>query len=426
MDSANDALEENQDRPTEVVSHHAPPITTVSKAARENRPDVLTLLIEEGKSVRGNDNCGWTALHHAAFLGHIECLKILLNEETCDIDDRAFDGTTPLMAACANLPTSKDCIKVLCEYKADQEVTNDSGMTALQVAILRKPDLKVVKWLVRSGAGVNDKKSMVYLLERESGGREIFLPHQYYFEEEHMENDEAEIADIAIYLAKHGFMKKSLRYILLFNDKIAKSYQLLETIVMEHFLDNGAILSTKRDAKLMPHINIGLFSPAALSLFAQKSIIFLEGLLQRSIDFERYNWQEEVTIRLNVVTILVIKGQAGGTVPLSVVQEAHDGLQSTISRRGIDLPPDLRALEKLYAMSQNPPSLSHMARTTVRTQIAKCGKFCSASLKKLPLPETLKDFVQLSDLGDASLLHDLNKGFDECYELYKTLRINRN
>ena len=132
----------------------------------------------------------------------------------------------------------------------------------------------------------------------------------------------------------------------------------------------------------MPHIHGNFFSPAVLSLFAQKSIIFLEGLLQRSIDFERYNWQEEVTIRLNVVTILVIKGQAGETVPLSAVQEAHDGLQSALS--GIDLPPDLRALEKLYAMSQNPPSLSQMARTAVRTQIAKCGKFCSASLKKLP------------------------------------------
>ena len=65
-------------------------------------------LIEEGKAVRGNDNHGWTALHHAAYLGHTECLRILVNEETCEIDDRAFDGSTPLIVACANLPSSKD------------------------------------------------------------------------------------------------------------------------------------------------------------------------------------------------------------------------------------------------------------------------------------------------------------------------------
>ena len=52
---------------------------------------------------------------------------------------RAFDGSTPLMAACANLPTSKSCIKVLCEYKADQRVTNNDGKTALHIALLRKP-----------------------------------------------------------------------------------------------------------------------------------------------------------------------------------------------------------------------------------------------------------------------------------------------
>ena len=103
-------------------------IRTVSRAARENRPDVMRLLIKSGKPVRANDNYGWTALHHAAFLGHVECSRILLGEETCEIDDRAFDGSTPLMVACANLPTSKSGIKVLCEYKADQGSVRQSRL----------------------------------------------------------------------------------------------------------------------------------------------------------------------------------------------------------------------------------------------------------------------------------------------------------
>ena len=50
-------------------------IDTIFQAARENRPDVVKQLIEEGTPVRAIDNRGWTALHHAAFLGHTECVR---------------------------------------------------------------------------------------------------------------------------------------------------------------------------------------------------------------------------------------------------------------------------------------------------------------------------------------------------------------
>ena len=61
----------------------------VKRAARENKPDVLRELMKEDESYA--DEFGWTALHYAAFLGHTECVRILLNEKRCLIDIEAVD-----------------------------------------------------------------------------------------------------------------------------------------------------------------------------------------------------------------------------------------------------------------------------------------------------------------------------------------------
>ena len=80
-------------------------------AARENWPDILKKLIEAGKSTRGSDKWGWTALHHAAFNGHTECLKILLNEDTSEMDIGDKDKVTPTntSAGPADLWPQKGC-----------------------------------------------------------------------------------------------------------------------------------------------------------------------------------------------------------------------------------------------------------------------------------------------------------------------------
>merc|ERR1712037_269602 len=59
-----------------------------------------------------------------------------------------------------NLPTSKECVKVLCEHKANPNLlTTNMGImfaprqkTALHIALEIKPDLEVIKWLVRAVA----------------------------------------------------------------------------------------------------------------------------------------------------------------------------------------------------------------------------------------------------------------------------------
>ena len=145
----------------------------VWRAIKRNRPDVLQRLIEERKPITINiDDFGKTALHFAAYLANTECLRILLNEGTCDIDGQGEDGYTPLMVACVNswkLSNPADCIEVLCENKPDQRLTNERGLTALFMTIHgyakchtgKKPDPKVVKQLVSSGADIEIDKGVV-------------------------------------------------------------------------------------------------------------------------------------------------------------------------------------------------------------------------------------------------------------------------
>ena len=134
------------------------------------------------------------------------------------------DMATPLMVACQNLPKSKDCIKVLCEYQANQNTTNWPGRTALDIAMMSQPDLEVVEWLVQSGADVNDEKVMEELFKSGSR-RSVLIPGEYMDDYLNYKcglepADETEVANIAMYLAKHGFLKNALRDLLLYNGKI--------------------------------------------------------------------------------------------------------------------------------------------------------------------------------------------------------------
>ena len=334
---------------------------------------------------------------------------ILLNEETCEIDGKAFDGTTPLMAASANIPKSKQCIKVLCQFKADPRATNDEGVTALHIAIDRRPDLKVVKWLVRSGAQVDDANNdpMMYLftarlLANENKCRiRVELPAYADEEEggEYLETEDAEVTEIAKYLAKHGYVKIALRAVLHFTGGMNRfllypmEVKLLDEVV-ECFLENGA--DFKRNLTLDESF---IYGAHPLCLFAQKSIIFLEGV-PTSFVFESGSIRIQM---FNAITVLLFQGLVTGTVPLTVVKEIQDELELTIEH----LPTEFLPLETLYDMTHNPPSLSQLARTTIRRQVAECGKLDRKNLKKLPLPEALKDFVQLADLGDGSKVEEI-------------------
>ena len=158
----------------------SPPVSLELKmyrASRENSPDLLQQLIRDMRAGITSESCevyevkdddgedyphdedyyfdfeidqepGWTYLHFAAFNGHTECVRMLLDEGIGEIDTRAPDGSTPLMAACGNLPDTIDTIKLLCERNAALNLANERKVTALQIAMVRQPDLEVVKLLL--------------------------------------------------------------------------------------------------------------------------------------------------------------------------------------------------------------------------------------------------------------------------------------
>lgn len=75
------------------------------------------------KKMRRRD--GKTPLHYAARNGHIECMKILLDESCVDIDEKSGDGTTPLHMACYGGKFKS--IQFLVKNGANANLTNTWG-----------------------------------------------------------------------------------------------------------------------------------------------------------------------------------------------------------------------------------------------------------------------------------------------------------
>ena len=157
------------------------------------------------------------------------------------------------MVACANLPKSKECIKVLCEHKANKYKYKDKR-TALIIAIDRKPDLQVVKWLV-SGAdmrkllfdSLNEEFifEFIFISSDRLGDRLVKFPSEvvndFVNDEEadgHFRGDETEVAQIALHLADHGCVKGALFGLLVTQ---LETPQLKE--VVECLLENGAVMN---------------------------------------------------------------------------------------------------------------------------------------------------------------------------------------
>jgi hypothetical protein len=74
---------------------------------------------------------GWAPLHYAATSGHLEVIRLLL-EEHAYIDAASPNNTTPLMMA-AHYGTP-EAVKLLLEAGADPTLRNDPGMTAIDFA----------------------------------------------------------------------------------------------------------------------------------------------------------------------------------------------------------------------------------------------------------------------------------------------------
>ena len=95
------------------------------------------LLDEEARAnpVNGEDNLGMTPLHWAAYTGHGDVLKVLL-EHGADPDAKDRDELTPLH--CAARKGFIDIAKLLIEHKANVNASDVADHTPLSLAIAYK------------------------------------------------------------------------------------------------------------------------------------------------------------------------------------------------------------------------------------------------------------------------------------------------
>ena len=108
--------------------------TPLMLAALNNKMDLAKLLI-----LRGADETqpGWTPLHNAATKGHIEMMRLLI-DNSAYLDAESPNGTTPLMMA-AHYGTPM-AVKLLLEEGADPRIQNKLGLSAWDFAHNSKTD----------------------------------------------------------------------------------------------------------------------------------------------------------------------------------------------------------------------------------------------------------------------------------------------
>nr|C7B178.1 RecName: Full=Protein VAPYRIN; Short=PhVpy; AltName: Full=Protein PENETRATION AND ARBUSCULE MORPHOGENESIS 1 [Petunia x hybrida]ACU00619.1 penetration and arbuscule morphogenesis protein [Petunia x hybrida] len=100
-------------------------------AARKGEVRTVQRLLENGASINGRDQHGWTALHRACFKGRIEVVKALI-DNGIDVNARDEDGYTALH--CAVESGHVDVAELLVKKGADIELRTSKGITALQIA----------------------------------------------------------------------------------------------------------------------------------------------------------------------------------------------------------------------------------------------------------------------------------------------------
>lgn len=102
--------------------------TPLMLAALRGYIDVCRALVKRDADV---NKPGWAPLHYAASGGHLEVIRLLLDNHAY-IDAESPNGSTPLMMAA--MYGSVEAVQLLAEYGADLGIKNELGLTALDFA----------------------------------------------------------------------------------------------------------------------------------------------------------------------------------------------------------------------------------------------------------------------------------------------------
>ncbi|XP_020243778.1 ankyrin-1 [Asparagus officinalis] len=109
-------------------------------------------LLEKGADPSASSELGVTPLHHAAGIGNIELLNLLLSREV-DVESHSDSGT-PLVWAAGH--GQQEAVKVLLEHHANPNTETDDGITPLLSAVAAG-SLSCLELLIQAGANPNIK-----------------------------------------------------------------------------------------------------------------------------------------------------------------------------------------------------------------------------------------------------------------------------
>jgi len=124
--------------------------TPLHRAAYNNHPEIVRLLLDRGAEVNAVSGSGSTPLHGAAYGGYTETAELLLTAGA-EIDPANRYGFTPLLSACA--AGRFEAARLLLDKGADLSARAQGGWTTLLYAA-QSGDSSLVRLLLDKGAAV--------------------------------------------------------------------------------------------------------------------------------------------------------------------------------------------------------------------------------------------------------------------------------
>jgi uncharacterized protein len=142
-----------QEQVSEYLLSLHPELDLFNKCVAGLTPDVLAQIDSDPSLLEAHSSDGWTPLHLAAFFGHPELAKALLNRGA-NVDSRSTNAmtNTPLHAGVAGRKTK--VVEVLIERGADVNARQHGGWTALHGAA-QSGSRDIVQLLLAHGADPN-------------------------------------------------------------------------------------------------------------------------------------------------------------------------------------------------------------------------------------------------------------------------------
>ncbi|KAK3141007.1 hypothetical protein QOZ80_5AG0408850 [Eleusine coracana subsp. coracana] len=124
--------------------------TPLIHATRQGHLQTAQYLLDHGANPSVASNLGATALHHAAGIGNIELMKLLLSKGV-EVESES-DAGTPLVWAAGH--AQKDAVKLLLEHNAKPNTETDDGITPL-LSTVAAGSLPCLEVLIQAGADPN-------------------------------------------------------------------------------------------------------------------------------------------------------------------------------------------------------------------------------------------------------------------------------